>query len=127
MIKVNSKIKLDFGKIHQLTNAAERALYDTADLLQKEVQQAQVMPFDTGALQNDFTFIDDSELGQGIVVLVSSTPYARRLYFHPEYDFQTRENPNAKGKWYEDWLPGGIYEDFASETFKEFYRKAGGL
>lgn len=127
MMKVNSKIKLDFGKIQQLSDAAERALYDTADRLQKEVQQAQVMPFDTGALQNDFTFIDDSELGQGIIVLVSSTPYARRLYFHPEYNFQTRENPDAKGKWYEDWLPGGIYEDYTSETFKRFYRKAGGL
>lgn len=127
MIKVSSKIKLDFGKIQQLTDATETALALTAAALQKEVVQAQVMPFDTGALQGEFTFIDETEIDQGIVVLVSSTPYARRLYFHPEYDFQTTENPNAKGKWYEDWLPGGIYEDFASETFKKFYKKAGGL
>ena len=127
MIKASSKIQLDFGKIHMLTRATEVALEQTAEALRTEVQQAQVMPFDTGALQNDFTFVDDSEISQGIAVLVSSTPYARRLYFHPEYDFQTAENSNAKGEWYKDWLPGGIYENYASETFKRFYKKAGGV
>lgn len=127
MIKASSKIKLDFGKIRALTQATKDALEQTAEALHTEVVQAQVMPFDTGALQGDNTFVDSSDIDQGLVVLVSSTPYARRLYFHPEYHFRTDENPNAKGEWYEDWLPGGKYEKFASEAFKKFYKKEGGL
>ena len=62
-----------------------------------------------------------------MVTLVSSTPYARRLYYHPEYHFQTKENPNAKGMWYEDWLPGGKNAGDAAKAFEQFYKKAGGV
>ncbi len=58
---------------------------------------------------------------------VTQTPYARRLYYHPEYNFQTDENPFAGGEWYKPWLPGGISEDFAKEAFRKFYKKAGGV
>lgn len=76
-----------------------------------------------GHLQNDSTFVDGSRSKLGKVSIVSSTPYARRLYFHPEYHFQKHENPNARGRWYEDWLPGGKEADFATDTFKEIYRR----
>lgn len=65
------------------------------------------MPFDKGTLQNTQTFVDYKESNQGRVQIVSSTPYARRLYYHPEYNFSTAENPNAGGKWFEDYLAGG--------------------
>ena len=127
MIKVNSTVKLNFPKIQQLTKAQVTALEQTAEDLHTEVVQAQVMPFDTGHLEEDATFVDYSESKNGKVTLVSSTPYARRLYYHPEYHFQTDENPNAKGKWYEDWMPGGGSADFAQQAFKRFYKKAGGV
>ena len=125
MIKVNSTIKMDWGKIRQLEDAQITALEQTAEALHTEVVQAQVLPFDTGNLQNESTFADYSESSSGKVSLVSSTPYARRLYYHPEYNFQTKENPNAKGKWYEDWLPGGAKADFAPNAFKRFYKEVG--
>lgn len=78
-----------------------------------------------GHLQNDSTFVDYSESSDGKVTLVSSTPYARRLYYHPEYNFDTGENPNAKGNWYEDWEAGGSKADFAPKIFKKFYKEAG--
>ena len=64
---------------------------------------------------------------QSIRQLTAAPPYARRLYYHPEYNFQTKENPNAKGMWYEDWMPGGQKADFAPKAFKQFYKKAGGV
>lgn len=76
-----------------------------------------------GHLQNDSTFVDKSGSKFGKVSIISSTPYARRLYFHPEYHFDTGENPNARGRWYTDWLPGGKEADFATDTFKEIYRR----
>lgn len=126
-MQVRSTIKLNMPRINQLTKAAVKALEMTGEALHAEVVQAQVMPFDTGHLEEDATFVDYSESKNGKVTLVSSTPYARRLYYHPEYHFQTDENPNAKGKWYEDWMPGGGSADFAQQAFKRFYKKAGGV
>ena len=84
MIKVNSTVKLNFPKINQLTQAQVAALEQTAEGLHTEVEQAQVFPRDTGALQNESTFVDTSESSHGKASIISSTPYARRLYFHPE-------------------------------------------
>ena len=121
MIKVKSVVKMNFPRIRQLEQAQVAALEQTAEALHTEVVQAQVMPFKTGALQNEDTFVDYSESRQGKVSIISNTPYARRLYFHPEYHFQTKENPNARGKWYTDWLPGGKKSDFAIDTYKRIY------
>lgn len=123
LINVSSVIKLNLPKIRELTDAQITALEQTAEALHTEVVQTQVFPRDTGALQNESTFLDRSESENGKVSIVSSTPYARRLYFHPEYHFQTGENPNARGKWYTDWLPGGKEANFAVKTFKELYRR----
>lgn len=126
-MQVKSTVKMNMPRIEQLNLAAVTALEMTGEALHAEVVQAQVFPFDTGNLQNESTFVDYSESKDGRVALVSSTPYARRLYYHPEYNFQTDENPNAKGNWYEDWMPGGSKADFAPKTFKQFYRKVGGV
>ena len=123
LINVSSVIKLNLPKIRELTEAQITALEQTAEALHTEVVQTQVFPRDTGALQNESTFLDRSESSHGKVSLVSSTPYARRLYFHPEYHFRTEANPHARGKWYADWLPGGKEADFAVKTFKELYRR----
>lgn len=127
MIKVNSSVKLNFSKIQKLTSAQVTALEQTAEALHTEVVQAQVFPRKTGNLQNESTFVDRSQSSQGKVSLVSSTPYARRLYFHPEYHFRTTENANARGEWYEDWLPGGSQQDFCKKAYKELYRRLTGL
>ena len=109
MIRCNSIIKINTQRLRELSQAQVTALEKTAEALHTEVVQAQVMPFDTGNLQND------------------NTPYARRLYFHPEYNFQTYENPFAGGEWFNPWLPGGLYEDFAQKAFKKLYRRESGI
>lgn len=113
--------------ISQLCGAQIEALEQTAEALHTEVVQKQVMPFDTGNLQNESTFVDNSQSSKGKASIVSSTPYARRVYFHPEYHFKKDENPNAKGEWYKDYVPGGKYDTFAQETYKKLYRRIAGL
>ena len=115
------------ARINQLCQAQILALEETAEELHTEVEQAQVMPRDTGAMQNENTFVDTSHSAIGKASLITSTPYARRLYFHPEYHFQKTENPNAKGEWYEDYVPGGKYDEFAQEKYAELYRGLAGL
>jgi hypothetical protein len=125
-MKVSSKVTINTQKIKQLSKATITALEQTGEALHTEVVQAQVMPRDSGNLQNESSFVDYSESSKGKVSLVTSTPYARRLYYHPEYNFKTDENPNAKAHWFDDWIDGSK-KNFCSKTFKEFYRRAGGL
>lgn len=137
MAKVTSTIKLNHIRIKQLDKAAVRSLEKTAEALRTEIVQAQVIPRMDGALQGEKFFVDTSRSASGHVALVHEGPYARRLYFHPEYNFHhepweedglTHEgNPNAKGKWLEDWLSGGVNEDFAEGAFKKFYKKESGV
>lgn len=121
------RITLFAPAIKGLTDAVAPALAKTAELIHKDLQQSQTMPFDTGTLQNKSTFVDDKDAEIGEVDLVSSTPYARRLYYHPEYNFQKKSNPNAGGRWLEPYLPGGKKETFAQETFARVYSKEAGL
>lgn len=138
MIKVSSKLKFDSSFLKQIDRAASDALIQTAEALHTEVVQAQVVPRMDGTLQGEGFFVDDSNADAGKVSLVHSTPYARRLYFHPEYSFRHgpwrgpdgkshEGNPNAKGLWFEDWLPGGSQSDFAQKVYAELFRRRMGL
>lgn len=124
---VKSTVKINHSKVRQLTQAAIISLEQTAEALHTEVVQAQVMPRDTGALQNESTFVDTSKSSEGKVSIVSSTPYARRLYYHPEYNFRRDENIAAGGKWFEPWLPGGTRADFCQKVFEKLYKRNSGL
>ena len=144
-MQVKSTVKLNMPRIKQLTQAAVLALEQTAEALHTEVVQAQVMPRDTGAMQGEKTFIKAgtsvtatykngdiatnsiTKAHDGKVSIITSSPQVRRLYYHPEYNFQKDENPNAKGHWFEDWEEGGSKADFVPEAFKKLYKKAGGV
>lgn len=119
----SSTVRMNFPLLRQLTQAQIKALEETAEALHTEVVQAQVIPFDSSNLQNNSTFVDYTNVQTGRAVLSSTAPYARRLYFHPEYHFDKGENPNARGKWYEDWLQGGKHQDFCQKAFAESYRR----
>lgn len=124
--KVSSTVKLYPHAIKMLTDAQVTALSQTAEALHTDVVQAQVMPRDTGHLQNDSTFVDYSQARSGTVSLITQTPYARRLYFHPEYNFSRVENPNAQGKWLENWI-NGDKRDFCEDTYAALFKKLGGV
>ena len=125
-VRVSSTIKLNEAKLKELTRQQYISLAQTADAVLTDLRDSQTMPFDTGNLQDDSTFIDDSQKAQGRVSIVSSTPYARRLYYHPEYDFRHTNNPNAGGKWFEPYI-SGKKSDFVVNAFKEIFKRNGGL
>ena len=135
---VTSKIKLNLPVLKQLDTAQQTALRNTTDALLRQIKNSQVMPFDTGNLQNESTFADYANLAEGETKIVSSTPYARRLYFHPEYKFHRSvwvdkdgkkhgANKNAGGKWLAPWLKGGTRQNFCQKAFARFYKQEAGL
>lgn len=127
MIKVNSKIVINEAAIRRISAAQVSALEKTTEALHTEVVQAEVIPRDTGTLQNEKTFVDYSASKQGKSRIVHEGPYARKLYFHPEYNFRKYENAFAMGEWYRPWLPGGLQEDFAKKAFGRIYKKEAGV
>ena len=146
MIKVNSIVKMNMPFIRKLSEGTVKALELTAEELHTTVQQAQVVTRMDGALQGESFFLDATHSPQGRARLIHATPYARRLYFHPEYKFHRepweeewtdREgkkhhashdgNPNAKGLWFEDWEEGGKQGEFCRKAFEKIYRRLAGL
>lgn len=125
-IQVNSTVKLNEAKLKELTRQQYISLAQTADAILTDTRDSQTMPFNTGNLQNDSTSVDDSQKMQGRASIVSTTPYARRLYFHPEYNFNQANNTSAGGKWFEPYITGNK-KGFAEKAFKELFKRNGGL
>ena len=120
-VQVTSRVELNMSVLNMLDGAQFTALAETGDATLTELRDRGVMPFDTGNLQNDSTFVDDSEKGR--VSIVSSTPYARRLYFHPEYNFKRGDNARAGGKWFDSFLN----DNFISNAYAKLLKRIGGL
>ena len=90
------------------TQICAECLEVTAIRLNAEIKQAGVIPKDQGTLETSHHVTHPE---QNRSEISASTPYARRLYMHPEYHFRHGENLNAKGQWFEDWESGGKYEN----------------
>lgn len=117
------KVKIFDSALRSIAKAQMTALEKTGEALRGDLNDEQVLPFDKGKLQNEHTHVDYSNVKMGIVKIVHSTPYARRLYYHPEYNFNKKENPNARGQWWDRWLDGDK-KDFAQNTYKRFFKEA---
>lgn len=117
---------LNHTRIRQITRAVQVSLEQTAEALHTDVVNASVMPFDVGTLQNVSTFVDKKDSKNGIVRIVHTAPYARRLYYHPEYNFSKEENANAQGMWWQPWIDGAK-KNFARDTFKKLFRRNANL
>jgi hypothetical protein len=121
MAVIKHKLKLNNSKIKQIEDAKKKALFETMDALKTDVIQSQVMPFDVGTMQNESTYVATSKDGK-VASLITRTPYAARLYYHPEYNFQKTNNPNAQGLWLTDYIYGSK-KDFCKENFAKFFKE----
>lgn len=124
MKNLRFNIKYKTAVIKGLEKEAQESLFLTGEALHTEVVQAQVMPFDTGTMQNTATSVQ--KINKNHVKLQTVTDYAARLYYHPEYNFQTTSNKHAKGRWLDDWIVGKK-KDFCQDAFQKIYKKRGGF
>ena len=120
-MKVTVKVKLDKSKMGELEKIQRQALEMTAEAVLSDIRASAVVPKDTGELERS-GFVDITEIQQGVARIVFDTPYARRLYWHPEYNFRTDRNRNARGKWMEPHHTPGQKREWVIETFGKFAR-----
>ena len=100
------KITYNVKNINTTIENARLALLDTAEAIKTDLIQGQTMPFDKGTMQNDSTYVDDKRIVKGVARLVTDTPYARKVYFDPEITIKQDKNPNAKQRWFDDYISG---------------------
>ncbi|MDO4864638.1 MAG: hypothetical protein Q4A05_10765 [Ruminococcus sp.] len=85
-------VKIDNVAIKRISDAAKAAAVDTMEQLYADLVKSKTMPFDIGDMQNNNTWVEQTENG---AVLITGSPQARRLYYHPELmvDSQTGAGP----------------------------------
>lgn len=123
-MRVKVDVKLDSAKINILEQVHHKALEMTAVTVLNDIRTSAVVPKDTGELERS-GFVDLSEIKNYVARIVFDTPYARRLYWHPEYDFRRGDgalNPNAQGKWMESYLTGDK-QNFVKDTYSTFLKQ----
>lgn len=118
-MKITSKINTKSLKF--MHDIAIESLVETADAASTNLKRSKTLPFDTGNLQNRSANVQTKEKDKGVVSITHDTPYARRLYFHPEYNFKKDKNPNAGGMWYEPYI-NGKKKNYASKAFARIMR-----
>lgn len=108
-----------------LLDAQIGAVSDTSEKLRAEAIDTQVIPLQSGNLQNVATTLDKSDIKKGSVTIETNTVYARRLYYHPEYKFDKTFNKHARGLWWEPWLRGNK-KKLPPQWFAIFLKMRGG-
>lgn len=125
-MKVKVSIKLNNAKISKLEQAQKQALEMTTEVVLSDIKTSAVVPKQTGELERS-SFVDTSQLEKLVTSIVFDTPYARRLYWHPEYNFRHDKNVNAQGLWMQSYIDSDK-KDFIKETYiNSFKELSGGL
>ena len=117
------EIHLDIQAIKKIEQAAIEAAENTVEQTRIDLVNSATMPFDTGDMQDNQTFVEADEHG---ATLVTGSPQARRLYYHPEYNFQRGNNANAGAEWLEPYLSGDK-KDFVQNTFTDLFKEKSGV
>ena len=96
MIRLKIKVNIPEGAI---SKKVDKALSKAQAALDEQVLKDSnyFIPYDTGELMR--SSLRSSRIGEGLIVW--NTPYARRLYYNPQYNFSKDQNPNAQGLWFE--------------------------
>ena len=118
-------VKMNKKGLGMLKKAQIIAIKKTAMKMLAEKVDAQEIPMNEGTLQNVLTDVDDSAARLGVVQIISQGPYAARLYYNPQYNFNQEFNVNAKGEWWEDFLTG-VNKDRPHELYEYFLKKSAG-
>lgn len=122
--KLKVDMRLKKSQLRKLTKAQERAAILAMEALKTEIAKDEVVPKQTGALEESATLVVKA-LNKGQVRITYDTPYARRLYYNPEYNFRKDKNSNAKGLWLEDYIEGEK-KDFLGNVYAQLYRREAG-
>jgi hypothetical protein len=109
MSDIKCSVKLDTQKINELIGNMETSMQEVAKEIEEDLIEREVIPYRTGNLESSLKI-------QG-TKLSMDTPYANRLYYHPELNFNKEHNSNAGALWFEKYKDG----KYLVESFKKHF------
>ena len=116
-------VKMNQKALKSLKESQIIAAKKTAMKMLAEKVEMQEIPMNEGTLQNVLTDVVDSAAAKGIIQIVSEGPYAARLYYNPQYNFNQTFNTNAKGEWWEDYITG-VNKERPAQLYAYFLKKS---
>ena len=119
-MNVKVTVKLDNDKLDNITEAHIKSLEMATESLKTDIITSAVVPKDTGELERS-CFVNLDNVDEGVTHISFDTPYARRLYWHPEYNFRTDKNTDAQGKWMDAYI-NGDKDDFIKNAYSRFLK-----
>lgn len=125
MAGVKVTVKMNDRKILLLSRAQKQAAMLTMEALKRDIEKSEVVPRDVGKLEESVS-VNTGLFNKGVLKIEYNTPYARRLYYHPEYNFSHDENANAQGAWLEPYI-SGEKKDYAKDIYKKVFKSITGV
>ncbi|KAF5038687.1 hypothetical protein DSECCO2_551670 [anaerobic digester metagenome] len=125
MIKVKINVVLNDVAIAKITGGTEKAMKILLEGLKTDVSERQVVPFRDGLLKDSVSTGTMMQNGYTLGWIGWDTPYARRLYFHPEYNFRQDKHRNAMGLWM-SFYEQGPGQDWIQKSFAVALKIAAG-
>ena len=123
---VKATVTPNIENINKLVQAAQEAQKQATNAIKDDIIATQVTPKLTGNLEGTAS-VDVSNVENGETSISFDTPYARRMYFHSEYNFKQDKNANAQGLWMQSYINGDKQEMAADEFAKAFKDNAKGV
>ena len=117
------KITLYPDKIKKLHEISQKAFELMVKEVLSDIRNSQVVPKNTGELER--SGFPDIDVQKMVAKIVFDTPYARRLYWHPEYNYRQDKNQYAGGLWMQTYIDGEK-KNFVKETYSKFLKQLGG-
>lgn len=116
-MKAHVKVELYPDKIRQLTDAVALSAEQAAGAVKSDITSSEVVPRNKGDLERTgYVRVSKSKYQ-----IIYDTPYARRLYWHPEYNFRKDMNKNAGGLWMQGYVDGDK-KDFFKLAFMTYLK-----
>ena len=114
------KVKVNTAVFNKMMTAPGKALMATAQAVETDLVQSNTLPMgDTEMLEQS---THSGSAGEDHSFIATDVPYARRLYFHPEYHFRKDKHGEAGGRWYDPYISGSK-KNFATEALTKLLRR----
>lgn len=119
-IKSDIRVKVNQAVINKMLSAPGKSLAMTAMAVETDLINSNTLPMGDTEMLEQSTHI--GMISEDHAYIATDTPYARRLYFHPEFNFRKDKHGSAGGRWFDPYISGSKRK-FAESALVKFLRK----
>lgn len=116
--KVKATLTPEEKFLRRVDKSIREAMVAAVDDMHGDAIQRQVIPMNDGHLMDSRKIRYSDKMSSATITLTQ--PYARRMYFGDDYNFQKVNHANAQSRWYSDYVDGQGKERVGQMFANEF-------